>query len=116
MSNYQYSVLSVFQTDNAFVLAKYFVLSTNEFDEYALNAHFTLSSTWGTGEMSTNLDKLLTYTDIESLTKIFMYGNYIKARSLAENKSITELVKDELSHYPYNRKRMFQVHCLSKNN
>ena len=50
-----------------------------------------------------------TKTDIESLTKLLMYGNYVKARQFAKNVTISEVVEDELAHYPYTRKRRFKV-------
>ena len=50
-----------------------------------------------------------TTTDIESLTKLLMYGNYVKARQFTENVTITDVIKEDLSHYPYTNKRRFKV-------
>ena len=53
------------------------------------------------------------YTEIEGLTKALMYERYVKARTLAENNSISDIVKRELHHYPYNKKRKFQVEFMN---
>ena len=36
-----------------------------------------------------------------------MYGNFVKARTLAESRTIREVVEEELHLYPYSKKRKF---------
>ena len=51
-------------------------------------------------------------TEIEGLTKAFMYEHYVKARIISENISLTEVIENELSRYPYTRKKLFEVGVL----
>ena len=44
---------------------------------------------------------------IPGLSKLLMYGNFLKARSSAESKTIADLVNEELSLYNYTRKPEF---------
>ena len=53
------------------------------------------------------------YIQIDGLSKAFMYGAYVKSRSIAQNESIAEMIKQELGKYPYNNKRKFVVRDLS---
>ena len=50
--------------------------------------------------------------EIEGLTKAFMYEHYVKARIISENISLTEVIENELSRYPYTRKKLFEVGVL----
>ena len=52
------------------------------------------------------------YTEIEGLSKAFMYRTYVKSRSIAQNKSITDIINYELSKYPYNKKRRVTVRII----
>ena len=89
----------IVQVKDFYSLASYFVSRTEKIlDKYTTKSkplHFSSS-------------------EIESLTKTFMYENYVKARSLAENKSISEVVQKELSHYPYTKRQQFQVGIFSE--
>ena len=49
------------------------------------------------------------YTQIEGLSQAFMYRTYVKSRSIAQNKYITDIINNELSKYPYNKKRRVTV-------
>jgi hypothetical protein len=40
---------------------------------------------------------------------MLMYGTYVRAKLQSTNKSISEIVKDELRHFPYKTKNKFQV-------
>ena len=51
--------------------------------------------------------------EVESLTKVFMYGSYIRARSLVGNISIEEVIRNELSLYPYTKKLQLQARNIN---
>ena len=44
---------------------------------------------------------------IPRLSKLFMYGTYVKARAEAESIAVRDVVKGELDNYPYSRKAKF---------
>ena len=45
-----------------------------------------------------------TFSNITSLAKLFMYGNYVRARSYVQSITPKEVVEKELGHYPYERR------------
>ena len=52
------------------------------------------------------------YTQIEGLSKAFMYRTYVKSRSIAQNKSTADIIKKDLSQYPYIKKRRVTVRII----
>lgn len=90
-----------------------FIVQVKDF--YSLASYF-VSRTEKILDKYTTKSKPLNFSssEIESLTKTFMYENYVKARSLAENKSTSEVVQNELSHYPYTKRQQFQVGIFSE--
>ena len=62
-------------------------------------------STENSTEDFTVMRKVLPHTfTIESLTKLLMYGNHVKAKAEAQSTPISEIVVKELERYPYKRK------------
>ena len=58
-------------------------------------------------------DKTTDELSIPGLTKLLMYDNFVRARALAESKTVEEVVVQELDLYPYLRKKIFQVPYLA---
>ena len=46
---------------------------------------------------------------VESLARLLMFGTYVRAKALSMDKTVDEVVEQELSKFPYTRKRKFQV-------
>ena len=44
---------------------------------------------------------------IPGLVKLLMYGNFVRARSMAESRTVKEIVEEELNLFPYSRKNYF---------
>ena len=78
-------------------LESYFVSKQNRFKRWK----------WGI-ERALNFS----FPEIKGLTKAFMYEHYVKARIISENISLTEVIENELSRYPYTRKKLFEVGVL----
>ena len=78
-------------------MESYFVSKQNKFNRWE----------WG-------IERALNFSspEIEGLTKAFMYEHYVKARIISENISLTEVIENELSRYPYTRKKLFEVGVL----
>ena len=53
-------------------------------------------------------DKTTDELSIPGLAKLLMYDNFVRARALAESKTIKEVLEQELDLYPYSRKEIFQ--------
>lgn len=49
---------------------------------------------------------------VDGLAKLFMYGSYLKTKVAVENKTIRDILLQELKNYPYSRKQQFKVLCL----
>ena len=55
----------------------------------------------------TYLPKVTNEFSIPGLAKLLMYGNYVKARSIAESRTVRQVVEQELDLFPYRKKSDF---------
>ncbi len=46
---------------------------------------------------------------VHGIVKLLMYGDFLKARSMATNKPMKELLKAEVAKYPYSLKSTLKV-------
>ena len=77
-------------------------------DVFGLAEPFLLRPEFVEDDRWKNLHLNLSSGNIESLTKVFMYGSYIRSQN-ARNMSTKDVIKSELSHYPYTKKIRFQA-------